>query len=68
MGQQVTVIMPDDTLRGELLESMDYDLLLRPSQAYQEDRLPLGRWGRWQENGDILLDRSAVVQIFPTDE
>lgn len=67
VGQQVTVIMPDDTLRGKLLESMDYDLLLRPSQAYQEDHLPLGRWGQWQENGDILLDRSAVVQIFPAD-
>lgn len=67
VGQQVTVIMPDDTLRGELLESMEYDLLIRPDQAYQEDHLPLGRWGQWQDNGDILIDRAAVVQISPAD-
>ena len=67
VGQQVTLIMPDDTLRGELLESSEYDLLLRPEQAYQEDHLPLGRWGRWQEDGTILVDRSAVVQLFPAD-
>lgn len=65
VGQQVTVIVTGDTLRGELLDYSEYDLLLRPEQAYQEDHPSLGQWGRWQANGVVIIDRSAVMQLIP---
>ena len=65
VGQHVTVIVTGDTLRGELLDYSEYDLLLRPEQAYQEDHPSLGQWGRWQANGVVIIDRSAVMQLIP---
>ena len=56
--------MPGEILRGELAEYTDYDLLLKVPSGFDSSE-KFGNWGQWAGQNLILLDRSAVLNLYP---
>ena len=64
VGQRVVLVMPGEILRGELAEYTDYDLLLKVPSGFDSSE-KFGNWGQWAGQNLILLDRSAVLNLYP---
>lgn len=64
LNQKVVIVMPNDILRGTLASCTDYDIVLKPDLEFDSDPV-LDPWGKWLEDGFILLDRTAMLNLFP---
>lgn len=65
IGQQVSVVMPGDILHGKLLSSSDYDMVLEVAPNFQQET-KFGLWGEWAGEGKIILDRAAMLTLYPS--
>lgn len=65
IGQQVSVVMPGDILHGKLLSSTDYDMVLEVAPDFDQET-KFGLWGQWAGERKIMLDRTAMLTLYPS--
>lgn len=64
LGEQVSVVMPGDILRGKLVSCTDYDVVLEVTSEF-DAIAEFGLWGQWTGGKEILLDRAAMLTLYP---
>ncbi|WP_289026711.1 hypothetical protein [uncultured Flavonifractor sp.] len=66
VGQRVCVMMPGDILRGRLVSHTPYELVMEVSPGeYPEEEDAFDGWGKWLEDGLVMLDRESMLNLYP---